>query len=87
MPFLYLEVLLRKTSLLLVTAASMPPKTRGLFMKEIKVCSDCLHCKVSMKSTKDLRFCFCAKKKEKENRLEVYWVTKPVCRKFEDMTA
>jgi len=56
-------------------------------MKEIKACTDCLHCKVSMKSTKDLRFCFCAKKKEKENRLEVYWVTKPVCKKFEDMTA
>jgi len=29
MPFLYLEVLLRKTSLLLITAASMPLKARG----------------------------------------------------------
>jgi len=54
-------------------------------MKEIKSCSDCLHCKVSAKSTKNCRFCFCALKKQKENRLEVYWRTKTVCKKFEDM--
>jgi len=54
-------------------------------MRELKACSDCLHCKVSALFTKDCRFCFCALMKQKENRLEVYWVTKSVCKKFEDM--
>jgi hypothetical protein len=56
-------------------------------MNKINSCMDCLHCKVSAKSTKDCRFCFCAMKNQKENRLEVYWRTKSVCKKFEDMTA
>jgi hypothetical protein len=51
-----------------------------------KNCLDCLHCKVSAKS-KIVRLCFCAKTKTKENHREIYWHLKPVCRKFEDMTA
>ncbi len=56
-------------------------------MEDKKTCADCLHCKVSSMSTKNCRFCFCSQMKHIENRLEVYWNRKPVCKKFNDMTA
>jgi hypothetical protein len=62
-------------------------KNGAFDMRELKACSDCLHCKVSAMSTKNCRFCYCAVKKQKENRLEAYWNIKAVCKKFEDMTA
>jgi hypothetical protein len=52
-----------------------------------KTCSDCLHCKVSAKSTEKCRLCFCAETKKKVKHKEHYWLAKNVCRKFEDMTA
>jgi hypothetical protein len=55
--------------------------------KENKTCIDCLYCKVSVKSTQKCRLCFCAETKKKVNHKEPYWLMKPVCRKFEDMSA
>lgn len=54
---------------------------------EKKKCTDCLHCKVSATSTKNSRFCFCAKRKQKKYEAEFYWLNKSVCQKFEDMSA
>jgi hypothetical protein len=55
-------------------------------MNTTKKCTDCLHCKVSAKSTDNCRLCFCSLAEVRENRHETYWLTKPVCRKFDDMT-
>ena len=55
--------------------------------EEKKTCFDCLFCKVSAKSTEDCRLCFCAETGEKEYREENYWIEKPVCQSFEDMSA
>ena len=52
-----------------------------------KSCVDCLHCKVSAISPFYCFLCFCAMSKKKEIYQEPYWVRKPVCKKFEDMTA
>jgi hypothetical protein len=52
-----------------------------------KTCFDCLHCKVSVKSTPNNRLCFCAEKAKKERHKELYWLAKKVCQKFDDMTA
>jgi hypothetical protein len=52
---------------------------------EKKTCFDCLHCKVSAKSTKKHRLCFCADKKKRKNHEEPYWIKKLVGKKFEDM--
>ena len=54
---------------------------------EEKSCADCLHCKVSTRSTEKRRLCFCAKTKKKERHKESYWLIKPVCKKFNDMSA
>ena len=54
-------------------------------MSNEKTCFDCLHCKVSKKSTDKCRLCFCAETKKKERHKETYWLVKPVCKKFEDM--
>ena len=56
-------------------------------MNNKKNCADCLHCKVAYCSTRNSRLCFCAKDKNKIYDLETYWITKSVCKKFEDMTA
>ena len=59
---------------------------RGNVMGNVKRnCSDCFHCKVSKKSTENCRLCFCAEIGKKVLLDEVYWLKKPVCRKFEDM--
>jgi hypothetical protein len=55
--------------------------------KEGKTCLDCLHCKVCANSAKHCLMCFCAKTKLKERYLEPYWLTKPICKKFDDMSA
>jgi hypothetical protein len=52
-----------------------------------KTCFDCLHCKVSKKSTTQCRLCFCSETKKKINHKETYWLAKKVCDEFEDMTA
>jgi len=56
-------------------------------MKTVKTCFDCLYCKVSAKSTKNRRLCFCAETEKKKRHKEPYWVKKSVCKNFEDMTA
>jgi hypothetical protein len=56
-------------------------------MNTNKTCLDCLHCKVSAKSTENNRLCFCAEKKVKKNKAEFYWLNKRPCNGFEDMTA
>jgi len=54
---------------------------------EAKTCFDCLHCKVSAKSTENCLLCFCAETGKKERHKEPYWFAKPLCKKFEDMSA
>ena len=53
--------------------------------KTDKTCVDCLHCKVSAKSTEKNRIIFCALAIKKRNHKELYWIVKAVCKKFEDM--
>jgi hypothetical protein len=55
-------------------------------MNNQKTCADCLHCKVSAKSVENDRVFFCSKNKNKTTHKETYWLTKPVCKKFVDMT-
>jgi hypothetical protein len=55
--------------------------------KIMKTCVDCLYCKVSAKSTENRLLCFCAVTRDKGRHKEPYWYVKPVCRKFEDMSA
>ena len=54
---------------------------------EKRKCTDCLNCKVSMKSTEDNRLCFCSKIGRKAVISETYWLKKPVCVNFNDMSA
>ena len=62
-------------------------KNGELGMSNGKTCCDCLYCKVSKKSTEKRRLCFCSETQKKERHKETYWLVKPVCRNFEDMTA
>jgi hypothetical protein len=55
--------------------------------KEKKTCCDCLHCKVSAKSSGKCRLCFCSETKKKVNHKEIYWFKKKPCNEFEDMGA
>ena len=50
-------------------------------------CTDCLHCKVSVKSTEKCRLCFCSEIGRVAVLNEFYWLNRTVCYKFEDMTA
>jgi hypothetical protein len=50
-----------------------------------KMCLDCLHCKLSAKSTANNRLCYCGKAETAQNHKEFYWLTKKVCNAFEDM--
>ena len=54
-------------------------------MKKKKTCFDCLHCKVSAKSTEKVRLCFCAKTRDRGKHKDPYWLAKPICKKFQDM--
>jgi hypothetical protein len=58
-------------------------------MKKIKKqnCIDCLHCKVSAKSTADNRLCYCAKARKEVRPQEPYWSEKEVCGDFVSMGA
>jgi hypothetical protein len=51
-----------------------------------QTCLDCLHCKVSASSTRNGRLCFCAAARVREDDLDKYFLNKPLCGKFEDMT-
>jgi hypothetical protein len=51
-----------------------------------KTCFDCLHCKVSVKSTDKCRLCFCSENKTKANHKDNYWLSKPLCKLFSDMS-
>jgi len=53
---------------------------------EKKTCFDCLHCKVSAKSTSNIKLFFCSKTKNKEQHKERYWLERKVCSRFEDMS-
>jgi len=55
--------------------------------EEKKTCADCLHCKVSTKSTENCRLCFCVEIGKKAAISEFYWLNRAVCQKFEDMSA
>jgi hypothetical protein len=50
-----------------------------------KTCFDCLHCKVSAKSTANNRLCYCGKVKNIKNHKVFYWFIQKVCNAFEDM--
>jgi hypothetical protein len=52
-----------------------------------RMCFDCLHCKVSARSTMRGRLCFCAMSKKRERHREPYWLAKKICKKFESMGA
>jgi hypothetical protein len=52
-----------------------------------RTCLDCLHCKVSAKSTEKLRLCFCGMAENHKNHKEPYWAGKKVCNAFESMEA
>ena len=53
--------------------------------KNNKTCCDCLHCKVSAKSTENCLLCFCTETVNKDKHKELYWLNKPLCEKFSDM--
>jgi hypothetical protein len=50
-----------------------------------KTCIDCLHCKVSAKSTVHLRLCYCAKEGKGVRPEEPFWSEKKVCGEFNSM--
>jgi hypothetical protein len=50
-----------------------------------KTCLDCLHCKVSAKSTTNNRLCYCAKEGKEARPQEPYWSEKKVCGAFDGM--
>jgi hypothetical protein len=54
-------------------------KTKG------KTCIDCLHCKVSAKSTAHNRLCYCAKEGKEVRPQEPYWSEREVCGEFVSM--
>jgi hypothetical protein len=56
-------------------------------LKETKKgnCLDCLHCKVSAKSTEKRRLCFCEMAEKTKNHKEFYWFGKELCNAFESM--
>jgi len=50
-------------------------------------CGDCLHCKVSARSTIKCRECYCSQISRLAVIKEFYWLNRSVCYKFEDMSA
>jgi len=50
-----------------------------------KNCTDCLHCKVSVKSAENNRLCYCAVRNKEQRHKETFWLEKKVCSRFEDM--
>ena len=54
---------------------------------EKRSCVDCLHCKVSAKSTKKCWLCFCSVKKNRVNHKIAFFTDRKVCKQFYDMGA
>jgi hypothetical protein len=52
---------------------------------EQQTCLDCLHCKVSAKSTVEKRLCFCAVSPGRKLHRELYWAEKKLCGSFDSM--
>jgi hypothetical protein len=52
-----------------------------------KTCLNCLHCKVSAKSTAHVRLCYCAKEGKEVRPQEPFWSEKKVCGEFDSMGA
>jgi hypothetical protein len=50
-----------------------------------KTCIDCLHCKVSAKSTVNNRMCYCSMSQNREQHKELYWSERKVCGEFSNM--
>jgi hypothetical protein len=50
-----------------------------------KTCLDCLHCKVSAKSTANVRLCYCAKEGTEAQHRDPFWSEKQVCGEFYNM--
>jgi hypothetical protein len=50
-----------------------------------KNCIDCLHCKVSARSTANNRLCYCAKEGKEVHPQEPFWLEKNVCGEFDSM--
>jgi len=55
-------------------------------MRPKKTCFDCLYCKVSAKSTAKCRLCFCSETRKKGKHKDSYWLTRAICKKYEDMS-
>jgi hypothetical protein len=53
--------------------------------KERQTCLDCLHCKVSAKSTDEKRLCYCAVSTGRKTHRELYWAKKKLCKGFDSM--
>jgi hypothetical protein len=60
-------------------------RSEELEVNKTRTCLDCLHCKVSAKSTVNRRLCFCAKEKKKARHREPFWLAKKLCEEFENM--
>jgi hypothetical protein len=52
-----------------------------------RTCLNCLHCKVSAKSTANNRLCYCAMEGKKVQPQEPYWSERKVCGEFDSMGA
>jgi hypothetical protein len=52
---------------------------------EKETCLDCLHCKVSAKSTANNRLCYCAKEGKEVQHQELFWSERKVCGEFDSM--
>jgi hypothetical protein len=50
-----------------------------------KTCLNCLHCKVSAKSTANNRLCYCVKEGKKVQPQEPYWAERKACGEFDSM--
>jgi hypothetical protein len=50
-----------------------------------KTCIDCLHCKVSAKSTANNRLCYCAKERKETQPQDPFWSERKVCGEFSSM--
>jgi hypothetical protein len=55
--------------------------------EKVRTCFDCFNCKVSKQSTEKCLLCFCSETKKKKPHKETYWMTKQVCKKFEEWSA
>jgi hypothetical protein len=52
-----------------------------------KTCFDCFNCKVSSKSSDKNKLFYCNGAKKKKRHRGPYWVSKQICKKFDDADA